>query len=156
MEMIVSRRRTAFFLAALAFLLLFSGCIAEADNGTEGDPTPNCVDMYLPCSPETGCFWDAWAEDENIVEIRETFFENNSNPGIPGVGGIHWFHLNGLSEGMTSVMIAYLRPWEINSPEIVFVYRLHVDAAGNVMIRGMEMNDMRFVSVTESDGDLTL
>ena len=149
-------RQSAVFLVALSVFLLFSGCIAGADGSYKDNYFPNSVDMYLPCNPETGCFWEAWADDESIVEIRETFFEYNNDPDIPGTGGIHWFHLNGLSEGVTAVTVAYLRPWDINSPEIMFVYRLYVDEEGNVMVWGVEMGDTRFIPASEMNGDLTI
>ena len=149
-------RQPACLLAALFLFSLFSGCAAGAEGGYQERFSPNCVDMYLPCDPETGCYWEAWAEDESIIEIRETYFEYNRDLGMPGTGGIHWFHFNGLSEGVTAVTISYLRPWEINSPEIMFVYRMYVDATGNVMIWGMEMSDMRFIPTIGDDGDLAL
>ena len=73
---------------------------------------PNVVDLYLPANPTTGYSWTAEAESPGIVGIREEYFADSRSLGMTGAGGTHWFHFEGLSEGVTSVTLRYARAWE--------------------------------------------
>ena len=101
---------------------------------------PNSVDLYLPANPTTGYSWLAEVEDEDIVEVKDQYYADSRTLGMTGVGGMHWFHIDGLREGVTSVRLSYQRPWEDNNALYVFVYRLSVDEWNNVVIWGFEMN----------------
>ena len=105
------------------------------------DFIPNCVDLYFPSNPTTGYTWTAEAEDDGIVEVREQFFEDSSSLGLAGAGGTHWFHFDGLKEGITSVVLRYARSWESVAPVYSFTCRISVDEQKNVLIWGIEMSD---------------
>ena len=100
---------------------------------------PNSIDLYFPANPTTGYSWMAEVEDEGIVEVKDQYFSDSRALGMTGVGGTHWFHIDGLREGVTSVRLTYQRPWEDNAL-YVFVYRISVDEWNNVLIWGFEMN----------------
>ncbi len=103
---------------------------------------PNEVDLYFPTNPTTGYDWEAEAEDPDIVEIKDQFFEYKHDDGLVGVGGTHWFHVSGLKPGVTSVAFRYLRAWDPDSKISETVYRLTVDEQMNVMIWGVEVSDL--------------
>ena len=112
--------------------------------GPSGEPPeqpefiPNCIDLYFPTNPTTGYAWSVEIEDGGIVESREQVFEDSHELGFTGAGGTHWFHLDGVGEGMTSVIYRYARPWE-ESALYTFTYRVRVDEDRNVFVWGVEM-----------------
>lgn len=104
------------------------------------DAVPNAVDLYLPANPTTGYTWTVEIEEEGIVEVKDQYFPDSQALGFTGSGGTHWFHFDGLQEGVASVKLSYQRPWEDGEALYVFIYRLSVDDQNNVMIWGVEMN----------------
>ena len=99
---------------------------------------PNCVDLYFPANPTTGYSWWAEIEDAGVVELREQYFEDCGELGFVGAGGTQWYHIDGVAEGVTSVVFRYARAWEERAL-YAFTYRLNVDERGNVLIWGVEM-----------------
>ncbi len=127
-----------------AFWSLTSSLVyAEEDDatpaGAETGLSPNCVDLYFPSNPSTGFSWSFEAEEEGIVAVKEEYFAGSTSLGLTGAGGTHWFHIDGVSEGITSVTFRYARPWESEEPVYTFTYRLSVDPGLNVLIWGVEM-----------------
>lgn len=121
-------------LMALILALLF--CLPLAAQA-ENEYIPNCVDLYLPSNPSTGYVWVWRVEDGDCVAVTEQFFADAAEPVATGVGGTHWFHFDGLSEGVASVVLTHGRPWE-ETPLCELVFRVSVDAQLNVMIWGVE------------------
>ena len=144
------------FTSTFAALLLAAAAIGlltgASANGTLQSQTPdtefsaadmpNQVDLYFPSNPTTGYDWQAAAEDPDLVEIKDQFFEYNHEEGLVGVGGTHWFHLSGLKPGTTSVTFRYLRSWDPDSVVSETLYRLTVDEDMNVLIWGVEVSDL--------------
>ena len=104
----------------------------------EADYIPNVVDLYFPANPTTGFAWKAEIEDPAIAELDEKYFADGEL-GMVGAGGVQWYRIRGLSEGITSVTFSYARPWE-DAPRTSYVYRLQVDAKRNVLIWGVEVD----------------
>ncbi len=100
--------------------------------------TPNAVDLYFPANPTTGYAWTAEFGEPGIAELDEKYFADGEL-GKVGAGGIQWYHIRGVSEGVTSVTFRYARSWE-NSALTTYVYRLEVDAKRNVLIWGVEVD----------------
>jgi len=98
---------------------------------------PNSVDLYLPSNPTTGFTWLAQAETEGVVAVTDLYFADPAPLGMTGAGGVHWFHLDGLTPGVTAVTLTYGRSWEEN-PIRTIVYRLTVDEQLNVLVWGIE------------------
>ncbi len=120
-------------------VLSWTGELVTAEE--EAQSWPNVVDFYFPANPTTGYSWAAVIDDPAVASLDEQYFPNSSDLGMTGVGGIQWYRIRGLSEGMTSIRFSYQRPWERETaPLYAFVYRLSVDAAGNVLIWGVEMS----------------
>ena len=109
----------------------------EAPAG-EADFVPNAVDLYFPANPTTGFVWTAKVEDPGIAELDEKYFADGEL-GTVGAGGVQWYRIRGVSEGVTSVTFSYARPWE-DAPRTSYVYRLQVDARGSVLIWGVEVD----------------
>lgn len=102
------------------------------------DFIPNCVDLYFPANPTTGYSWTVELADEGIVASEEQYFENSADLGFVGAGGVQWYHLDGVAEGMTHVTYRCARPWE-ETALYCFTYRIQVDEKLNVLIWGVEM-----------------
>ncbi len=102
------------------------------------DYIPNAVDLYFPANPTTGYVWTAEFEEPGIAELDEKYFADGEL-GKVGAGGIQWYHIRGVSEGITSVTFRYARSWE-DSALTTYVYRLQVDARRNVLIWGVEVD----------------
>lgn len=110
----------------------------EPTSEPEPEIWPNCVDLYFPSNPSTGYGWTVEIADEGIVESKDQLFEKSADLGLAGAAGTHWFHLDGVGEGMTHVSYRYARPWE-DSALFTFTYRIQVDSRLNVLIWGVEM-----------------
>ena len=109
---------------------------------TDSETVPNQVDLYFPSNPTTGYDWEATAEDPDLVEIRDQFFEYKNELNLAGVGGTHWFHLAGVKPGTTSVTFRYLRSWDPDSKISETLYRITIDEQLNVWIWGVEVSDL--------------
>ena len=136
-------------LAAVLVIGLLSGMSAvppkqqDPQKEPDAEPVPNQVDLYFPSNPTTGYGWEAEAEDPDVIEIRDQFFEYKNELNLVGVGGTHWFHLAGLKSGTTSVTFRYLRSWDPDSVISETLYRMTVDEQLNVWIWGVEVSDLK-------------
>ena len=100
---------------------------------------PNCTDIYLPSNPTTGFGWQFSLDTPDVISVTDQYFAEQSQEPVSGLGGTHWFHLDGLHPGVAALTLTYSRPWEEGSALQTLVLRVTVDEQLNVLIWGVEM-----------------
>ena len=111
-----------------------------AEEEAAGETVANALDIYLPQYEDSNSVWIAETDNQMVVRVIDAYFADRAELGMTGEGGAHWFQLQGLKEGSATVKLIYGSPEEEEDPACTLIYHVNVDAAGNVVIWGMEMN----------------
>jgi predicted secreted protein len=104
-----------------AGLLLSAGCSgSDVKKYSASNQTIEATDgeqfmIYLESNPTTGYKWEASFDTAFLKLVKNEYKQNESKPGMVGVGGIEQFLFEGLKKGDTQIKLTYKRPWEQQS-----------------------------------------
>jgi inhibitor of cysteine peptidase len=119
--MVISRILVVTLMAAV--LLLSAGCTGSAVKEYTSPNQPIEVTageqfmIYLESNPTTGYKWEASFDTAFLKLVKSEYKQNESKPGMVGVGGIEQFLFQGLKAGDTQIKLTYKRPWEQQSAD---------------------------------------
>jgi inhibitor of cysteine peptidase len=90
--------------------------LTDADNGNAINLTVDqTFSLTLPSNPSTGYSWKIIDDDRSILlPLGEPQFNLASGTPMPGAGGTETFTFKGVSPGVTTLTLVYVRPWETN------------------------------------------
>ncbi len=106
---------------ALLFALAFASCsgigdiLTEKNNGGSIDMEVNdLVNIELESNPTTGYGWFLSEEtDGSIISLIDSgFIQPKKDKKLMGAGGYEVFSFKAVSNGKTSIILNYERPWE--------------------------------------------
>ena len=112
-------------MAILAFLGLVkpeAPTIAPASYEVDGKAVTFCFDA----NPTTGYGWTASVDGNCVTLTRDEYKQNESEPGMAGVGGYQYYAFTAVKAGTATVTFIYARPWESTDADRVFVAEITV------------------------------
>jgi predicted secreted protein len=69
--------------------------------------------VSLPGNPSTGYTWHYSKEENSILKLKSSSFEQNKAPkGLVGVPGIFYFTFESKNKGKEEIKFIYMRSWE--------------------------------------------
>ena len=134
-------------LAALTLMIPFA--LAEDIEITEVE-TPEVFTVYppvaaraqfaLPANPTTGYQWTAFLLTEGVVELVNPdgdYVADESEEGMVGVGGTHYFEISAVAPGETILLLNYFRSFD-PTDMMTTAYLISVDEDGMLYVRDLE------------------
>ena len=116
----------SFIMAILAFFgLVKPETPATVDPGTyqvNGQVVAFCLDA----NPTTGYGWEAVVDGDCVTLTRDQYQQNESEPGMAGVGGYQYYDFTAVKPGTAKVTFTYARPWEATEADRVVVAEITV------------------------------
>jgi len=92
--------------------------LTEKDNGAVMKVQPgDQIKITVPGNPTTGYTWELAAISVDVLEpgLEPEYFRDST---LPGAGGRFTFRFMARSQGVTKVILAYLRTWEKDIPPV--------------------------------------
>ncbi len=107
-------------------LLVLAGCTKSADHFyTEGSQSVEIASgeqftIKLEANMTTGYEWQVEYDDSLLALLESEYVPDDEN-GPPGSGGAQFFTFEGLTTGVTEIVLVYKQPWmEEIDQELVF------------------------------------
>jgi inhibitor of cysteine peptidase len=103
-------------LMLVAVALTVAGCIGVAETYTDPGQTVNIganqeFIIALGSNPTTGYSWQE-SYDETRLELVKWNYEEPTEEGVVGAGGIEYFRFKALKAGQADITLVYEQPWE--------------------------------------------
>ena len=109
----------SFFMAILAFL----GLVKPAQNAEPNNYTVDgkVVSFCFDANPTTGYDWTAAVDGDCVIMTRDDYRQNDSEPGMAGVGGYQYYDFTAVKPGAATVTFTYARSWETTDSDVTYV-----------------------------------
>jgi len=122
----------SFVVVMPAVIIVFTGtgCAQSPDRSAMGTQTYTSKDtlirasvgvefsIILDSNPTTGYSWDfSSPPDEGIIKLIDDAFQPPTTQ-LKGAGGKQLWTFRPVGEGMTTIALKYLRPWEKDTPPV--------------------------------------
>jgi inhibitor of cysteine peptidase len=103
-------------LMLVAASLLVAGCIGVVETYDDPGKTVNIgvsqeFIIALGSNPTTGYSWQE-SYDETRLELVKWNYEEPTEEGVVGAGGIEYFRFKALKAGQAEITLVYEQPWE--------------------------------------------
>jgi inhibitor of cysteine peptidase len=103
-------------LMLVAASLLVAGCIGVVETYDDPGKTVNIgvneeFIIALGSNPTTGYSWQE-SYDETRFELVKWNYEEPTEEGVVGAGGIEYFRFKALKAGQAEITLVYEQPWE--------------------------------------------
>lgn len=112
-------------MAILAFFGLVKPETPAADPASY-EVNGKVVTFSLDANPTTGYDWEAVVDGDCVTLTRDEYKQNESEPGMAGVGGYQYYDLTAARPGTATVTFTYARPWESTDADRVFTAEITV------------------------------
>jgi inhibitor of cysteine peptidase len=108
-------KRFLILLAVIATCLVAS-CVRQVETYTDPGQTIDIgvnqqFIIALGSNPTTGYSWQE-SYDETMLELVKWNYEEETEEGLVGAGGIEYFRFKALKTGETEATLVYKQPWE--------------------------------------------
>ena len=125
--------RTTVVMLFFVGMALFSSCgtngkvLTKADNDRQISVNPgDGITLTLESNPTTGYSWQVMEIDNSVLaQIGEPEYKSDGR-NIPGAGGTEIFRFEAIGIGKTTLVLAYMRPWESVPPIEIFTIQVVV------------------------------
>ena len=117
------KSRLLYILIVSIFVLIPGGCAQGTPKEYTTPTQPIDIKageqfmITLDSNPTTGYSWEASFDKNMLDQVNSDYKQDQSKPGIVGVGGKHTFIFKGLKTGSTQIKLLYKRPWEQQSAD---------------------------------------
>ena len=112
-------------MAILAFFGLVKPETPAADPASY-EVNGKVVTFCLDANPTTGYGWEAVVDGDCVTLTRDEYKQNESEPGMAGVGGYQYYELTAARPGTATVTFTYARSWETTDSDRTFVAEITV------------------------------
>lgn len=102
----------------LISLLLVCGCKKK--------PTKEFI-ITFRSNPSTGYDWQYKIKNSDLINIEQTYKEDNCSKDVIGCPGTTTFKVTGLKKGEATIYLQYKRPWEVNEDDLDATYVLTIN-----------------------------
>jgi len=121
---------TAALLVAVLIICSVGGCVEvkiyqDSGQGINIDVGEEFV-IALGSNQTTGYSWQA-SYDETMLKLVKWNYEEESEEGLLGAGGIEYFRFKALKAGETEITLVYKQPWEGGGTGETKVFTVNID-----------------------------
>ena len=102
---------------------------------------PGCLGLQkkavieLAGNPTTGYSWEYTMSPENIIrEVSNEYIADKTETNVVGSGGKFVFTFEAVTQGETTLVFSYRRPWEDDPPAQTITYKALVDGKNNITL----------------------
>ena len=126
-------------MAILAFFGLVKPETPAADPASY-EVNGKVVTFCLDANPTTGYGWTAAVDGGCVTLTRDEYKQNESEPGMAGVGGYQYYDLTAVKAGTATVTFTYARPWEATDADRVLTAEITVAEDLTVTVTAFDEN----------------
>ena len=111
--------------SAVLCVTFFSGCLGVQEK----------VVIELQGNPTTGYSWEYTMSPENVIrEVSNEYIADKTETNVVGSGGKFVFTFEAVTQGETTLVFSYRRPWEDDPPAQIMIFRAIVDDKNNLTL----------------------